>query len=71
MKNKKLVLIVLASVGVVLLVLLILFFARNVGRITPEGEVGQTQKTTYSCPMHPSFTSDKPGSCAICGMALV
>ena len=26
---------------------------------------------TYYCPMHPTVTSDKPGSCPICGMALV
>jgi hypothetical protein len=25
----------------------------------------------YSCPMHPEVTSDKPGKCAKCGMALV
>lgn len=25
----------------------------------------------YTCPMHPSIVSDKPGSCPICGMALV
>lgn len=25
----------------------------------------------YYCPMHPTVTSDKPGSCPICGMALV
>ncbi len=25
----------------------------------------------YTCPMHPSYTSDKPGSCPICGMDLV
>lgn len=25
----------------------------------------------YNCPMHPSFISDKPGDCAICGMKLV
>ena len=24
----------------------------------------------YRCPMHPSYTSDKPGECAICGMTL-
>jgi len=30
-----------------------------------------TQKDVYFCPMHPGFTSDKPGSCAICGMTLV
>ncbi|HUP50154.1 MAG TPA: efflux RND transporter periplasmic adaptor subunit [Thermoanaerobaculia bacterium] len=25
----------------------------------------------YYCPMHPTVTSDRPGSCPICGMALV
>ena len=24
----------------------------------------------YTCPMHPSIKSDKPGDCSICGMAL-
>ncbi|MDD5653539.1 MAG: efflux RND transporter periplasmic adaptor subunit [Candidatus Omnitrophica bacterium] len=28
-------------------------------------------KDTYQCPMHPAFTSDKPGDCVICGMKLV
>ena len=26
---------------------------------------------TYSCPMHPEVTSDKPGKCSKCGMDLV
>lgn len=25
---------------------------------------------TYSCPMHPDVTSDKPGKCSTCGMDL-
>jgi len=25
----------------------------------------------YVCPMHPDETSDKPGTCSICGMDLV
>lgn len=25
---------------------------------------------TYTCPMHPDVTSDKPGKCSKCGMAL-
>jgi RND family efflux transporter MFP subunit len=29
------------------------------------------KKTTYYCPMHPSFVSDKPGNCPICQMSLV
>jgi len=28
-------------------------------------------KVVYQCPMHPSYTSDKPGDCPICGMTLV
>ena len=27
--------------------------------------------TTYTCPMHPEATSDKPGECPTCGMDLV
>ena len=30
-----------------------------------------TAKEVYYCPMHPSYTSDKPGDCPICGMSLV
>ena len=26
---------------------------------------------TYTCPMHPEVTSDKPGKCPKCGMDLV
>ncbi|MCI0411257.1 efflux RND transporter periplasmic adaptor subunit [bacterium] len=32
-------------------------------------EVKQVQK--YYCPMHPTYISDKPGNCTICGMKLV
>lgn len=28
-------------------------------------------KVIYRCPMHPSYTSDRPGQCPICGMNLV
>lgn len=28
-------------------------------------------KTMYRCPMHPTYISDKPGDCPICGMKLV
>jgi len=28
-------------------------------------------KDIYYCPMHPHYTSEKPGSCPICGMTLV
>ena len=32
---------------------------------------GKTEKTTYYCPMHPTYISDKPGDCPICNMKLV
>lgn len=28
------------------------------------------QATTYTCPMHPQYTSDRPGDCPLCGMRL-
>ena len=28
------------------------------------------QAPTYSCPMHPQYTSDRQGDCPICGMRL-
>jgi Cu(I)/Ag(I) efflux system membrane fusion protein len=32
---------------------------------------GQSAKAgLYHCPMHPSYTSDRPGDCPICGMSL-
>jgi len=33
-------------------------------------EVLKTSETSYTCPMHPEVTSDKPGICPKCGMAL-
>lgn len=32
---------------------------------------GLEQAARYHCPMHPSYVSDKPGDCPICGMKLV
>jgi len=36
-----------------------------------QGQPAPEKKALYRCPMHPTYTSDKPGSCAICGMDLV
>jgi Cu(I)/Ag(I) efflux system membrane fusion protein len=35
------------------------------------GKAEKGAKGLYYCPMHPTFTSDRPGNCAICGMNLV
>lgn len=31
----------------------------------------EAKKDSYYCPMHPSYTSDRPGKCPICNMELV
>ncbi|MBM4166018.1 MAG: efflux RND transporter periplasmic adaptor subunit [Ignavibacteria bacterium] len=37
----------------------------------PEKITEQKRKTYYTCPMHPSVRSDKPGACPVCNMSLV
>lgn len=36
-----------------------------------ENQTVETQKEIYTCPMHPSVVSNKPGACPVCGMELV
>lgn len=31
----------------------------------------EAEREVYTCPMHPSVQSDRPGACPVCGMALV
>jgi Cu(I)/Ag(I) efflux system membrane fusion protein len=40
-------------------------------RWTGNPTVRAAPKTLYHCPMHPTYISDKPGDCPICGMKLV
>ena len=37
----------------------------------PTVSTRETQKDIYYCPMHPQYTSDRPGTCPICYMKLV
>jgi membrane fusion protein, copper/silver efflux system len=61
MKTKTLIIVfVLVAVGVFV-----------VNRHFSSGSASKASKELYYCPMHPNFTSDKPGDCAICGMSLV
>jgi membrane fusion protein, copper/silver efflux system len=64
----KLKMIVLLSVAVVALVIVGAACSHPSKESTPAG--GQTI-AYYTCPMHPSVKSDKPGACNICGMTLV
>lgn len=44
---------------------------RTQSRATPSPQAQPAAATVYTCPMHPEVTSDKPGTCPKCGMALV
>lgn len=37
----------------------------------PPVETAPEAQAAYACPMHPEVSSDKPGRCPKCGMALV
>ncbi len=37
----------------------------------PAGEKASKKKEVWYCPMHPTYTSDRPGTCPICFMNLV
>jgi Cu(I)/Ag(I) efflux system membrane fusion protein len=41
------------------------------GRNSGSGKTASQQKQQYHCPMHPTYVSDRPGDCPICGMKLV
>ena len=38
---------------------------------SPGRHAAHASKEVYYCPMHPTYTSDKPGDCPICNMKLV
>ncbi len=41
------------------------------GKKSEQAKVTSQKQDVYSCPMHSEVTSDKPGKCPKCGMALV
>ncbi len=41
------------------------------GKFFPRQEADRKLAGTFYCPMHPHYTSDKPGDCPICHMSLV
>jgi Cu(I)/Ag(I) efflux system membrane fusion protein len=59
-----------------LTLVLIAFLLLGVGfwagrRHTTQPAAPLAARSLYHCPMHPSYVSDKPGDCPICGMKLV
>jgi membrane fusion protein, copper/silver efflux system len=63
----------IAGFLLIIVLLAVVIFAVNARYhfIKWPGEQKAAAKQLYYCPMHPNFTSDKPGDCAICGMSLV
>ncbi len=60
-----------ALVGILLAA--VIFFAGYAANRQPAPAVSSNlakQAASYSCPMHPQYTSDRPGDCPICGMRL-
>jgi multidrug efflux pump subunit AcrA (membrane-fusion protein) len=45
--------------------------AAGCGRTAGNGRTGSRQHQQYHCPMHPTYVTDRPGDCPICGMKLV
>ena len=53
----------------IVIVLTVLFLAAFISACAEKDE--HEHAVQYQCPMHPTYISDKPGSCPICGMDLV
>ncbi len=64
MKKIFLILILVVGLGFILVKLNLIPSVLNHG-------IHQSQHEVYACPMHPTYTSDRPGDCPICGMRLV
>lgn len=69
MKKSKVIMLVGLLIFVVIGIFIIVrFVSHKTGNHTHQSDTEQQQ---YTCPMHPTYISDKPGSCPICGMDLV
>src|SRR3989338_6606098 len=65
--DKRNILIVLLLIALTAVVGVMLIAKKGVH----DGHRAGAVKEIYYCPMHPEFTSDRPGDCPICGMSLV
>jgi membrane fusion protein, copper/silver efflux system len=62
----------LLAIGTLTLGMLATGCGRTPGDDKPgNGNSASQQKQQYHCPMHPTYVSDRPGDCPICGMRLV
>lgn len=67
---KKIFLVVL-SVVILGFVAIKFNFIQNISSIFSPNAAQESKSGVYVCPMHPTYTSDRPGDCPICGMRLV
>jgi membrane fusion protein, copper/silver efflux system len=57
---------ILGAMSVFALVMILGFFG-----LSPFAQSDSASATLYHCPMHPTYVSNQPGDCPICGMSLV
>lgn len=57
------------TITVIVIIAVVVLGALAVKHFKTDGKAGTGD--IYYCPMHPNYTSDKPGNCPICGMTLV
>jgi len=72
--NKKKWIITISAVMLISSVVVLFYIFKSGSTqdyVLVEGTNAKGEKVVYRCPMHPTFTADKPGSCSICGMDLV
>jgi len=69
--NLKLLSGILAVPALVFLVGALAVGCSHKGDHGTEHSISTEAAVVYICPMHPTYTSDKPGECPICGMNLV
>jgi len=65
------ILVVAAGIAIYIEQRPLIAWYRSVEESVRGGGSEKAAKGLYYCPMHPAFTSDRPGNCAICGMTLV
>lgn len=62
---------ILAGLGILLLLSVLVFGVVTWRQQAPESDTAEAAADLYTCPMHPSVISDRPGACPVCGMSLV
>ena len=62
------------SIFITLITAVLLVTLNACNNSTPKNtaiEANASEKTLYTCSMHPEVQSDKPGDCPVCGMPLI